>query len=115
MENISSMLFAIQFLIAIGIIIYKFYNVMSFGEEYDIKVSFVFFISFMLCWLVGLMVTLFNPEELILSQILKIENILFWLNTIFFIMEFIFFLGRSAKSTSGQARNSLQAIERSFK
>lgn len=115
MENIYSMLFAVQFFIAVAIVLYRIYNGMNLGKLYDIKVSFMLFIGYLLCWLVGLMITLFNPETLILSQILKIENIMFMLNTLFFIIEIFFWLDVWANKTIVQARNSLKSVERSFK
>jgi len=105
------MLFLVQFLIIIGIILIKVYNMMSVGQFYDIKLGFILFIGFFLAWLVGMIITLVYPQELLFLQLWKLENYLIVLNVVFLMFEIII----AIKDNTTKPIESYKSIENSQK
>jgi len=85
--NIYEIMFLLQFLVIMGLLLAKLYNVMSKGEKFDLKISFIMFIAYFLFYLVGLIVFLANPEEIIYISLFTLESWLIILNVLFFIIE----------------------------
>ncbi len=88
--DIFDLMFIIQFIVLISIIMIKFYNVMSSGLWYDIKIAFVLWAVFLISWGVGGIILMINPTELIFLQLYKLGSWMILLNFVFLAIEIFF-------------------------
>lgn len=100
--NIYNVFFLLQFVCVLGIFLYKLYNVISFnkgkdGLVYDMRISIILFISFWFCWLVGLVVLLLDPSELLYSTLFRLETWLILPNVLFLFIEIFYYLRDESK------------------
>jgi len=111
--DIYGFMFLLQFLVAIGLVGYKIWSIMSINQKKEknkllpefeqkdtsLKIPFITFIAYFIVWLVGFIVFLAEPEELIYSQLIKLENLGIGLITLLFMVEV--FLTLAAKGHDG--------------
>ena len=88
--DIFDFMFIIQFVVLISIIMIKFYNVMSSGLWYDIKIAFVTWALFLIFWGVGGIILMINPTELIFLQLYRLGSWMILLNFVFLAIEIFF-------------------------
>ncbi len=81
--NIYDFLMVLQLLFAIGIFITKFYNVMSSGQAYDMRWSFILFVGYFIAWGLGFTILMMRPEKLLFHVLFKFETWLIGLNVLF--------------------------------
>lgn len=105
--DIFDLMFIIQFIVLITVIMAKFYNVMSSGLWYDIKIAFVLWGTFLIAWVVGGVILMINPTELIFSQLYKLGSWMILLNFVFLAIE-IFFHIRDRSLVTIQAYSSAE-------
>jgi hypothetical protein len=102
MTQFIEVLFILQFLIVLAISFYKLYNIISVGQAYNTKISFLLFIGFCITWGVGFMTVMFNSytltSDLLFIQLFGLENLLFGLNLLFFIIELIMLFAKVGSS-----------------
>jgi len=107
MAQLLEMIFVIQILGVIGLFLAKFYNILTVGKFYDIKIAWIIFISFLICWLAGLVVFLNEPEEIFFLIFFRVETILLGLMGIFIIFEHFFAIKENANKVADQPRYSI--------
>lgn len=91
--HIYDFLFIVQLIAAIALFILKLHNVMSRGETYDIKITWLGMILFFMLWLIALVVFLLQPERLIYSVLFQIDTFLLLIMVMFTIIELLFTVG----------------------
>lgn len=89
--NIYDFLFIVLFLGLMGISLYKLFNLMSAGEVYDYRMTWILYIGFIMAWGGLLLILLLQPERLIYVTLFKFSTFFMGLNTLFLIAEL--FLG----------------------
>lgn len=107
MASFIEILFIGHILGVIGITLAKFYNVMTKGELYDFKMTWVLFVSFMIFWFMGLLVVL-TDYTFIYSLIFKFTSLFMIINILFLIIE-LFFLTEEIANKGTQAYFSNQS------
>lgn len=112
MAGFSSMIFLLQFLIVIGIMLFKIWYIMDFfikeklakKEVYNIGNSFMLFITFLLFWGIGFITAMVEFEEIILLQLFRFEIAFLPFMALFFMFDIIFYLVTSTRAkTKGKA------------
>jgi len=101
--NVYDVVFVLQFLILIGITLTKFFNVLSYDPNrkdengqpqlawYDLRMSWILFVSFFIVWFMGLMVWMVDPEELLWHALFKFENLFVIVNVLFLFIELLYY------------------------
>lgn len=92
-------LFIIGFLVCIGILLFKMYNVLNMCTVYSWPVAIILFIGYFLSWFVCFVVLMQDVEQLIYSTLLYLLNWLIIINVMLFIAET--FLGLKGLSIGG--------------
>jgi len=95
MASIYDAFFILQFLIVIGIMLYKLYNVMSFGEVADIKIVWVTFVVYLISYVIGFIAFLNNPEIMLYLMLFRLETWFLLFTVILLISELLIHLSRS--------------------
>jgi hypothetical protein len=95
MSNIYDLFFTVQFFIAIAILLYKLYNIMSECDIYDMRVSFILFIGYFLSYGIGAIVVMlhysqFGEVTLLYHILWTLEGWLVLVNVLFLAIEIIF-------------------------
>jgi hypothetical protein len=91
--NMIQIFFVMQFLIFLGIFLYKLYNLMNLGSLYSIQVAFMLHIVAMFCFIIGVL-GLFNAFQIMLfSQLITLQSWLYYFIWIFFLCEIFFQYG----------------------
>jgi hypothetical protein len=101
-------MFIIAFLVMMGIIFAKFYNALSVGSVYDIKIAFMLFSGYIVAWVTSFVVFAANPEIVIYNMLFRLSSWFLVLNVLFLIIEIILFLRDTAQRPI-KAFNSKQA------
>ena len=84
--NINEVLFLLQFLLLVGITLYKIYNLMNLGQKYTLSTGFILFAVFGIFYLVGMVITLTDYTTATYSILFYLESILLLPGNIFFIL-----------------------------
>lgn len=79
-------LFIVQLLVFVGLLLVKFYNVISVGRAYDLRWSFVLFVGSLLAYGVGFVVLLLDFEESLYLELFKLET---WSLGVVFLFLFV--------------------------
>lgn len=110
MADLYSMVFMLQFIVAIGIVGVEFYNLMRVGTFYGIRTIFLLFVGFFVCYVVGFVVMILGFDEMLYVQLFNLERFFVLLHMLFFICSILIKLGVKAMEAmnSGKAYNSLQ-------
>lgn len=101
--NIYEILFILSLLSMIALVLYKIYNVMStsFGKPaYDVRISWIGLILFLLMFGIGFAVSMLNPAILVYSRLMLFGGILLGLEVLFHIVEILFVLANYEKETT---------------
>lgn len=111
MVDLYGMFFFIQFALAVGITLFKTYNVMRLwskdGPVYELPMSFILFIGFLIVYAVGFISFLVNFEEPLFLALFKMESLLFMgLNVLYFIIELFRFMTSKYMKDTVTARNA---------
>lgn len=96
--NLSGFFFILQFLIIIGLLLLKLYNLMHKGEVYGPPMMFITFILFFLMYGIGFVVTMIYNATPVFFLLFKLETWLVLLFVSFFIGEIFFMIGGIAKT-----------------
>lgn len=106
--DIYEFVFIIQLLAFIGILLAKLYNVFSLGQWYDMKISFILFISAVMAFGVGLVISALGYEELLYLTLFTIEGWLLGLHAMLLLTE-IFMHWYNTATKRVQAYNAIKA------
>lgn len=89
----SEAMFMLQFLICIGIILLETYNLMNMTKVYDMKITFILFMSYFLFWGIGFSIFILDAgETLIYMAMIQVESWLLLLHGVYLLFSVIFFL-----------------------
>lgn len=94
--NLSELLFIITILLGLGITLLKLYNLFTACKLYEMKISILLFIGFVMSWFLNFSIFMANPE-VIYSILFKFLNMFFILNVLFLIVEIIINMGFANK------------------
>jgi hypothetical protein len=95
--SFNDILFYMQFMIFLGVLLAKIYNVFRKGEFYDIKVTWIMFIVLVLFYGLGLALNLLAAGSGLLVPVLfRLESFFLVLLVLFTIIELFFYLSRTA-------------------
>lgn len=84
MATLIDMLFFVQFMGALICIGFPLYNIMSWSKPlFDLKVNFLFFIGYVICFFLSLTCVLIDPEKLIYHPILTLESWMILIEVVF--------------------------------
>jgi len=105
--NIYEVFFLMQFLIAVGLLLLKFYNLMRPADNYTIEKAIITFIGYFLAYGVGFVVLLANAgEEVLYSLLFRLETWFIGLIVLFFIIEVIYLLKELSMGDTKKAFSS---------
>lgn len=96
--EIVELFFLLQFLGVLVILVSKVWNVMNEGRVVDVKVSFLTFAGYFLCWGIGFVTWTGDVENLQLFQLFRLEGWFIALNVVLFVAELFFHIKERAKS-----------------
>lgn len=97
--TIDEWLFIMAFLGCIGVLIANIYNVVYLGQKWDIRISVILFLGYMMSWAVGLVVFLFNAETLIYSMLFSFTSWLMVLNMALLLANIFFHIRDTTEET----------------
>lgn len=87
MVNASEIVFIVQFLVAIAIMFFQLYNVMSVGKIYDYRKSILLFCGSLLAYGVGLVIFLLDVETLLYGSMMFIQSVVVIISGFLFVSE----------------------------
>jgi len=102
--NFYDTIFIIQFIIVIGLLLYKLYNVINKCEVYGITQSIIIFVLFWIAWGAGFVTLMLNPK-LIYSVLFQLET-WFIIPLILFVLIELFFMWHSHTTTPVKPYNA---------
>ena len=85
----GSALFLLSFLLCLGIVGVKVYNVMWLGKFYGFRLAVLGFLAYFVFWLVGFVSYLGDFENLVMLPLFKLSNWFILLNVGLFLAELI--------------------------
>lgn len=91
--HIYDFLYIVQFIVLIGITLAKLYNIFTNCKWYDLKLTWVLFIGFVLAWFTGFSIFMLEPERAIYMVLFNMARVLFLLNFLFLLVEVLINLG----------------------
>ena len=112
--NFYEIMFILQFFGIIAIIGYRLWFVMSLGQTYDIRMTWLLFAGFFLPYIVGFIIFMTNPEILIYRMLFLLETWLVPLNVLFLLIELIFHLGVNGKQKSIKPYRSIDYQQKPY-
>jgi hypothetical protein len=90
--NFAELIFMTQFLIVIGILLFKTWNVFNLGKTYSVSVAWLLFASFFLFYGIGFFTMLTNFNNATFRVLFNLESWLVLLNVLYIIIEkFLFY------------------------
>jgi hypothetical protein len=89
--NFTEFIFFIQLFGFFIILLAKLYNLFTVGKFYDIKISFILFISQVLLFGFGLMVVLTDYTQILFSRLLQWETWFLAFSFLFLLAELFFY------------------------
>lgn len=108
--NIYDSFFFISFVILIGILIAKIYNIMMLNKYYGIKIGVIIQIVAIISYTVALIISVLNIDNILTSQLLKYARILFYIIFMSTMAEIIIEIGLKAKGPI-MANNAIKKYE----
>jgi len=108
MADFIDVMFLLSFLVIVGIIFAKFYNLLSKTEWYDIRMTWLLFGAFLFFYGVGMFSFLSDPENILFSVLFTLESLFVTLVFILTVVEQFMYLGKKATGDSRKAYNSLE-------
>ena len=106
MANIYDMVFVIQFIFLVGIFLYQMWQLMHQGKIYEIRISFIIIILVTVAWFMGMQVVLLETSKAIYAILFQLESLFFVLAWLFFFFDIIFSLQAKAQDIIRKPFNS---------
>jgi hypothetical protein len=112
--DVYEVLFVLGFLTALGLLLYKFYNVMTLGSRYEFPGIVLTFIGYFLAWLVCFVVWMQYPDTLIYANLMFLLNWLIIVNLLLSVVEGLLLASIKATDSTIRAFKSREGGSRPY-